>query len=537
MYKLLIVDDEVWIRERLRYTIDWESIGIQVIGEACDGEEALELCTTLEPDIIITDIRMPCIDGLEFIKRLREGKSNAKVIIISGYSDFEYAQRAIKLGAFDYVLKPVEDDVLLGILTSCVNEIALEKNKEALIREATKQVKENMPLIKEKFLINLVGGYFNSEEDILEELNYLGIGWPRSRQVCFVIKLDQMKDMEINEQWDTHLLQFVVCNIAKDFVNKLGGGEAFYSQTGEVICLIFSDTEGRTLARQVMSISNAIRKIVYKATGYSVTIGIGRACSSLMGINTSYSEAREALQYGEYLGKNKIYDIQSINTQYKPNYYKFNNMEALLNNIKMGNREAALSVLQDMVEGSLKAQKEICPMDLKFIYMDITNSLFKAVLEANASISDFSQFSYKFFEQLNGLHTIDEFHLWIKEMICKMIDLLDKHKNTKRRKIIEKAVDYVNKNYKDCLTLNSLADKLFLNPSYFCKIFKEEMGESFTKYLMNLRVEKAKELMEDPTMKIYEVAERVGYDDVQYFTKMFKAIQGVTPMQYREKIK
>ncbi len=537
MVKMLIADDEAWIRERLRDTIDWNGMGVQVVGEACDGEEALAMCKSLCPDIIITDIRMPCIDGLEFIQRLRDSHDPVKVVIISGYSDFDYAQKAIKLGAYDYILKPVEDDDLLSVVKRCLEEIKEEESKNILIKRANEQMKESMPLLEEKFFLNLVNGFFRSEEDIHKELDFFGKRYRGLISACFIVQLDEVEVIQMSKEWNIHLLQFVARNIAEGFIQKLGNGESFFSQNGEVICLLFSKNEEKVLTRQIMSISNGIRKMFKSVTGHSTTIGIGRPCGSVMEIPDSYREAKEALQYKAYLGKDRIYDIGSIQIQHKPNYYKLYDMEILLNHVKMGNERNAVSVLNEMIQGIFKDKKDVSPIDLKFIFIDILNSVFKAVLETNSTIDDFSGFSLKFFEQLNKLQTIEEIHPWLTDTIVRIIDLLEKNKNSKRRKIIDKAVEYIDNHYKEPLTLNIVADRLFLNSSYFCKIFKDETGESFTKYLINLRIQKAKELMADPTVKIYEVAEMVGYDDVQYFSKIFKGIQGITPMQYREKIK
>lgn len=537
MYKLLIVDDEDWIRERLRYTIDWSQMGIEVVGEAADGEEALDITSRMLPDVVLTDIRMPGIDGLEYIKRLRDCNIHTKAIIISGFSDFEYAQKAIKLGAFDYILKPVEDEDLTDVVRRCLEEINVEKKKDLLLTNAKDQLEKSLPLLKKEFLINLINGFFKSEKDILDESAYLGVNCHGGNNICFIAELDDTGAQSGGQVWDSHLLQFVMQNIAQDFLNKLGSGESFFLRTGEIICLVFSKTEEQVLARQVLSISNGIRKMTRKITGYSVTIGIGRTCSTPAGIPASYSEAREALQYKAYLGKDRIYDIRSIDTQHSPGCYKSNDVEILLNTIKMGNKENALSALDNIFKEVHSEDREICPIDLKLLYMDIVNSVFKTILDANASFDDFSDFSLKFFRQLDRLQTVDEFHEWLADTVVKIIDVLGKYRNSKKRKVIEKAVEYVNSHFTESITLNGVADKFFLNASYFCKVFREEMGESFTKYFMNLRIQKAKELLTDPTRKVYEIAGMVGYDDVQYFTKIFKSISGVTPMQYREKIK
>jgi two-component system, response regulator YesN len=533
LYKLLIVDDETWVRERLKHTIKWSDIGLEVIGEAEDGEEALALTEALSPDIVITDIRMPCINGLEYIKKLRDNHNDTKFIIISGYSDFEYAQRALKLGAYDYILKPIEDDDLIGVVKRCVEEINSNKNKDNIFKKAKEQIEEGQTILKEKFFINLINGYFSVEEDILRELDNLNMEFNQCKNICFIVELDDLKTDNIQNK---KCIQVNIYNVVRGFLKELNSKETFCLRAGDAICLVISDSDEATLSSLILSISKDIKKSVKEITNCSVTIGIGRVYGNLTDISKSYREAKEALQYKAYMGNDKIYEINSVNTDYKSNYYKFKDLEILINNIKLGNKESSLSTLSNMLKETQR-DGDIYPIDLKFLYIDIVNSVFKTILNIKTSAEDFSDFSFKFFKQMNFLQTVDETYIWLSDTIIKIIDTLESYKNIKKRKIIEKALEYINNHYTEQITLNNVSDVLFMNASYFCKIFREEMGEPFTKYFINLRIQKAKELMTDPTLKIYEIAGMVGYTDVQYFTKIFKSIQGVTPMQYREKIK
>jgi two-component system response regulator YesN len=255
---MIVADDEIWIRERIINSINWAEIGVTIAGEATDGEEALALCRALAPDIILTDIRMPVINGLEFLSALREDSINSKVIIISGYSDFEYAQKALKLGAFDYMLKPIENNDLIQIVKKCVGQIEAEEYKNKILEQANMRLRVH------------------------------------------------------------------------DFIEKKQG--------------------------------------------------------------------------------NKI------------------------------------------------------------------------------------------------------------------------------RNTVEKAIEFIEQNYNKPITLTDVSEKVMLNASYFSKVFKDSTGEAFVKYLTKYRMRKAVELMKDPTLKIYEIAERVGYDNVQYFIKVFKSIEGISPNIFKENI-
>jgi len=537
MYRMLIVDDESWIRERIRYTIDWQKVGIQVAGEACDGEEALKMAEELYPDIILTDIRMPCIDGLELARELKKRGNEAKVIIISGYADFEYAKKAIQLGAFDYILKPFEDEELINVISVCVKELDRLKQKEELLERAGKQIKESMLILKEKFLINLVNGYFQSEQQIYSYMEYIGLEYKGTNYICFVVQIDECGTIGPNGDWDEHLAQFAVCNIIKDFVAKIGESELFFLHTGEIICLIFSKNSSDILARQVMSISNGIRRIVRKVMDITVTIGIGRTCTTFLDISTSYREAKQALQFRTYFGADRTYNIKGLDANFRLNNIRPQVLQPLLNSIRIGDIRSALRNLDIVVKEATKDAGNLLPVDLKLLYVEIAYPMAKIILEENTLIENSLSFSLNFFERFNMLQSMDQLKKFLEDTMMVIIDCLQNSVSNKKRKVIEKALEYIENHYNEPITMNDVARKLYLNATYFCKMFKDEMGESFTKYLMRLRIQKAIEFMNDPTLKIYEIAEKVGYSDVQYFTKIFKNFHGVTPMQYREKIK
>lgn len=539
MYKLLIVDDESWVRERLRLTIDWNSLGISDVEDACDGEEGLKVAGEMFPDIIISDIRMPCVDGLEFLKRLREKENDAKLIIISGYSDFDYAKRAIRLGAYDYILKPIEDDDLINVVKKCVEELNNENKRKELEEHIKSRIKESLPILREKLFMKLIEGKFESESEITANLESLNIKFDGLNHLCFIAQVDDIENIIIDEKgWDKQLLEFAAYNITQDFVNKLGNSICFTGYNSEIIAVISSNNSENVVTRQVLSISNGIRRMVKRILGYSITIGIGNCYKTIADVSLSFREAKEALRYSTYLGKDKIYDIRSVDISVaRPNYSVLKYLDTFLNNIRIGDRKNAVNSLENIIKDVCNNGENLYPITLKLLYIDIINSIFKSVFEAKIGNAEFSEYSLKFMEQLDKLQTADQILQWLRESVNGIIDLLERQKDSKRRKIVEMAISYIEENFNKEITLNSIADKLHLNASYFCKVFTDEMGESFTKYLMKLRIEKAKELMSDPLKKIYEISDLVGYENVRYFTKIFKEFEGVTPVQYREKIR
>ncbi|GLI08191.1 hypothetical protein YDYSG_42210 [Paenibacillus tyrfis] len=532
MYRMIVVDDEAWIRERLVHTIDWGKLDIGFVHEATCGEEALALAGEVQPDLILTDIRMPRMDGLELIERIKEQRLAAKVVIISGFSDFEYAKKALSLGASDYILKPVEDDDLLDVVARCLEQIETDRRKEALLKKADDQVNKRLPLLKEMLFSKLIMGHKPDEPKLREALNDFGLKNKGLRHACLVLQVPEPQAFPTENKPEANFTQFVLRNLLQDFLPNVCENEIVFVHADEVVCIVSSFKEDDELARACLTMFEDIRKIVHKIIGSTIIIGLGGAVGDLLDVSASYRQAKQMLLHG-YLDTGRSKETKSAAGPHKTGGYRLYDTEALINHIRVGNKAAALASLDQIV----RENGNIRPIDLKFIYIDIVNSIVRTTVESSWAGKDFSNFSLHFFELLQQSQSTDEIHGLLGDTITKIIDFLEHSQSKRRRKVIDKALEYMELHYPEELNLNAVAERFYLNASYFSKIFKEELGVSYTKYLMEFRVNKAAELMSDPTLKIYEISRRVGYEDVQYFTKMFKSIKGITPGQYREKIR
>ena len=535
MFRLLVVDDEVWIRERISQMIDWNLIQVEVIGEAADGEEALKKTRELKPDIVLTDIRMPCIDGLEFTKALKDEQLKSKVIILSGYSDFEYAQSAIKLGAFDYILKPVNDEELLNTVKRCTLLVEKEEKRDSLLQDLQKKMKANSAVMRERFILNLLNGYYPSEERARQEFRYFYKSVDHYNYLCFVVQLDELEREESVEE--LNLLQFGMCNITKDYADFIGENDVVLSSNGEVVCVLCCHDSLQDFLKRVVASAYEIKALIKEVFHKTVSIGIGNPCQDILNLSLSCQQARQVLLYKAYLGKDMVYHAQSMED--RSNAYRIDSyeIEKIKNHIEAGNKNEVACSVQRIIS-SLKEQEPVPrPLDLKAAYMDIIYSVIKSTDEFQTLPEILPTFDYLFFEKLNNIQSIDDFERNLEEISYLLIDHLLQVRSKHKRKIIGLALAYIEEHYQEPITLNDVAGEIFLNPSYFCKIFKMEMNESFTKYLMKFRVKKAVELLNDPCLKIYEIAEQVGYSDVQYFTKIFKTVTGDIPTHYRNRLK
>jgi len=528
MYKLMVIDDEDWIRQRIVNTMDWASIGITTVLEAENGAQALEIAGEHLPDIILSDIRMPGLSGLDLVETLQRKMLSARVIFLSGYDDFQFAQRAIKLGAFDYLLKPVDDETLQSAVQSCIESIREQRRIENILEDFEIRLENHKPVLREHFFSDLLGGYMD-EQTLEADLNYLGISTAQAGYICLSIQPGE----EVRAAQDVHRIQFGIKNIVKELTDPLGNNQVIFLQLGEIACILFSNMEGPELKSRAIEAADKIRDMVRRLFQREVTVGVGEPCDEILGLSRSFEQSQQALSYKAYLGGGRVYTLESLEqTVLYPISHSYS-LDQLKSAIQQGDRgkisEQIARLMEKLPEG------EIRPIDLKSIYANVITSTVQTGYEFSAINQELPTFSYDFFHRLDDIDSVERFEKHLRHMVETLLDSLEKSRQGNKRKIVQKAIDYIQEHYREPLSLSGVADIVYLNPSYFCKIFKNETGTTFTKHIVNYRIDKAIALMEDPTLKIYEIADMVGYADVQYFTKLFKAAKGISPAQYREK--
>lgn len=530
MYKLLIADDEQWIRQRLIETVDWKSIGIELVLEAEDGEQALQQTFSQKPDVIITDIRMPALNGLDFIQDIKKSGLHPKVIFLSGYNDFDYAQRALKLGAHDYILKPVNNDEILAIVKKCIEELISDAQKERVLKDLQEKLDRDKPVLKERFLMDLLNDYVD-EQTVERDLGYFG--FPTEGDFlysCIIIQQDQKP----NNGQDTHLVHLGIKNIATELYSILGRCEAVSMQFLEIAFLLFTKAEDQGLVSAIEENSKKIQSVIKKLFGLTVTVGIGEFCADLLDLPKSFEQAKQAVLYRSFLGGDSVYRYNGIKNHSREKIEYQLDVNEWLNVLNNQSGESIEKKVDELV--SQISKEKVKPVDLKSLYIEVIMMIINVSYGLERISQTYPDFNMQLFTHLNELETMEGFRAGLVEMMQMLSCHLKKASMDNKRQVIKMVIEYIEQNYKEPITLNDAANEVYLNPTYLCRIFKLETGITFTKFIMNYRIKKAIELMEDPKLKVYEVAEMVGYSDVQYFTKIFKTTKGMSPTQYRDKI-
>ena len=397
MYKLLIADDEARIRRGLRNTLDWNELNIEVVGDAEDGEVALEQIEKLNPDLMFLDICMPFLNGLELIEKLNKIGPDCTIIIITGHDEFEYMHEALKLKVFDYLLKPVQKEQLRATVNKAIQEIIKKKEKKIYSDWTSRQLGENFDVLQQTFLKNWFEGNFTYEE-VLNELKFFKFKLDSNVGIIIIKVIERLNYEVYSKDWDRKLQNFALTNVTLEIMQKFKPEITYIDEDNNIVII-----SSACNISEWLKIGNKIENKIHSYLHYTVILEQKIIPSGIRGVINAYKEI--------------ISNINEI-ASYKP--------------------------------------------------------------------------------------------------------------------IVLLAIRYIDTNYHvNDLCLGDVADKFSVSSSYLSKLLKQDAGSSFIDYLTKYRIKKSICMMDDPKLKIYEIAQAVGYSNQHYFCKAFKKVMGFAPTDYR----
>ena len=512
MMKVLIADDEATIREGLKYIVNWEELGFIICKEASNGEDALQGILKLNPDLVLLDIRMPKLQGTDIVKLAREHDFKGHFIILSGYSDFIYAQTAIRWGVDFYLTKPIEEDELCQALIT-VKE-ALEK--ENLHKRTMKHYKE-----KAKYTIL---------RDLLQ--NTCDINKIDPEEISLLASVYQVIIYE-NYSRETFGLTYSFADLLKVTNQGNGSFEHIKLHQKDIILL-----KGNFALERFRDVLRHYEEKPQKGSPLdSLFITYGRIIYQLEDIHCSYQDALSLLnrrffceQNRHVIGKellpdneNQVYDISPQETKrYSDKFCAY---------IQSFNRKMTADTLAALKKDLYSTRTD--PMEIKLfltdIYLQIKQNMHHLYstsdipFPTNSSVIDFIDSKYYLYEII----------LFFSEQIEMLMNAIGRSSN---ESILDDIVCYINHNYRDNIRLETIAPLFGYNSSYLGKIFHKKTGENFNSYIDHVRIDHTLELLKQKNLKVYEIAELVGYKNVDYFHKKFKKYVGISPAEYRKKI-
>ena len=537
MYKILLVDDEILVRDAIRENIDWGKLDCELIGDCENGKQAVEFVKTHEVDIVLTDILMPYMDGMELSHFLHDNYPDILIVIFSGFGEFEYAKKAIQYNVSEYMLKPVtamELTKVIGNMKEKLDSRKKEQRKMESLTQVSQDYHKNANVIRSKALDCLV----KCTRDVqvsLDELERMGITFQAASYRVAVFDIDTYSDMyqmDMDKQQESALMAFVLFNVGDEIVVQEKAG-VVYQEGNNRVCIIFAGNRTKEFSESIHRICHEIQEKVKEVIGLETSIGIGNWVRSPHELIYSYRLAAKAIDYRYLLGGNLLFDMEEKKTD--NSIFLMNDLETLTEAIKSGDRrlmEKTLGQIETEIKSALVEKSYAC------IYLQ---QVIRAIGNTCQSLSEEPE---KIIAQREALlKAVTEQRMFsqaaalVEKYAQEVFDALQELNSSNGQRQGMLAMDYIQKNYMDpCLSLNSICSYLNISTSYFSTIFKEMTGETFIEVLTRVRMEKAKELLENTTMKNYEIAEKVGFSDPHYFGISFKKITGKTPTEYaREK--
>jgi two-component system response regulator YesN len=534
MYKVIIVDDEAVVRIGLKNTIDWKDHGFELIGDYANGREAWESIEKRKPDLIISDISMPFMDGLELAGLVSSQFPYIKMIILTGFDEFEYAQQAIRLKVSDFILKPITAQEIRKLLDRVRAEMDEETKRHEDLGRLNSQLSQSLPLLKERFLERLAA-FGIGRAEIRERFDYFGLPPISPLYLIMVVDIDDFGDRELHSyENDIEFLRFAAYDIFKETLEQ-ENVMLFRTREERMVAILSGEDNESLLYERAFSLAEQVRHQIDKYLKFTVTVGIGRTSSHLEQLPVSYRSALSALDYRFLLGKNRVLSI--LDMEGKPATTLPPNLDwdsKLASAVKTGSVQEANELIEN---GVAELKTSSAPIDACFLQMQkdvlsLMNSIQELVVHDPEATFDrqlrlMDVYSFK---------TLDEVEAWLKEVVRSVMATIADSRSHLTNMQIHRAVEYIDMNYaNDKMSLQELCRHVLMSTSYFSVVFKQHTGETFIEYLTGVRIGKAKELLSHTTLKFYEIAEQVGYKDPNYFSILFKKHAGITPKEYREK--
>lgn len=522
MFKVMLVDDEMFTRQGMRALIDWETFGFQIIGEADNGEDALILIRDIKPDLVVTDIRMPVMDGLGLIKHtIEENDWLPRFIIISGYSDFNYAQRAVRYGVFDFILKPIDEVELVEALKRLKDEIEEDRlfsgNQEEL-----KWIRSFDLLMKGDALV---------VEELEELTSFLHCGPKDEVRYCMIEVNDQHPWSEQEHSLSPDEIKEVFSSIIEYHLNLEQA--IFINEHHKHYGFILTE---KHLHSMNLTFENMIRRIqadLEKRLNYPIYMYIGESIS-IEKLSNSYQSAKGATQYKFIKGAGPIIFHEQIQDQ---EIHFISLSPSMLQRLLEQVEEQRSDEMQQTVNRIFNEfqKKHYAPEAVKLAIHQCVTGIIDIVRRLEGD--------EKKLVSLEPIVSWHDLNLTSKELKRLFIVFLEESSEVigKQRKDsikggIQKIKNYIEASYQQNINLKSIAAKFYMNPVYLGQLFKKTYGMYFNEFLLQLRVTEAKKLLRQTDLRVYEIAEKIGFNNADYFVTQFEKSEGITPTEYRNKL-
>jgi two-component system response regulator YesN len=530
MLTILIIDDNPLDLSGVSELIDWDNLGIQVVGVAADGCEGYQKAMELRPDIILTDVDMPILDGLKMADMIQKNVTNAKFVFMSCFDDFNYIKEAMDLDAFRYVLKPIKLDELTTVILKIKRVIELELNKDLVQEKLQQQLQVSLPVIQEQFFRDLLYGKWSLESDASEQLKSQGVeNTNRQYSVAFI----EIDSYEITYSHYTKEQKYAVIHKTIDYLaGILPQSQTPYLSNHGNHCIVIVLATNEHESPDLMKLLNKCKDELNEKMKFQVTIGISHSSDHLTHITELFYQAEYAVKSKFYGSGNCIiaasdmpvidlileYDLQAIKKE----------LQLMMEN---GLPEDAIQ----FIENHYGKNKHFIESHVKSFTVSIVNMLQMILLEKNVNLEEVFGERFILWDKLYQFETADQIKQWLQDLLKDVLKHSHNLENNRHKKIVEDIKKYIEENFNTIESVDQIAKTFYFSARYANHIFKQNTGKTIFDFLISSRVEAAQTLLLEPNAKVYDVSEKVGYLNNSYFCSLFKQNTGLTPKQYMDR--
>lgn len=524
MYKVLIVDDEALVRRGIKKSVNWNELGIEMVAEAANGAEALEQVLEDVPDIILLDINMPKMNGLEFAAIVKRQYPEVKIVIITGYDHFEYARDAIRAGVDDYILKPITKENVASIIANMLERIEEERKQRQIA-----------PVDERKIKAELINGLLRSSQRAQMDVPRLCAltGWDENRHVFCVMMRDYISNSGIwNEEGEKDLAQFAIINIANELLESQTMGIAFETYKNEMAMIL--SCSKKEMTEVLEQIQSDLFYFIEMPVDFAVS-----ASGSIYELQKLAAQARMALAHAFVLSGQDIIYYEEI-TRHKmagPNYPE-ELAEKILDRMFYGDMQEKLELMDEFFDKLVSQipDADECRNMLLRLLVKFANILESVTVRLDGTREQAAMFDFDPFTQVEEFDNMAEAREWMKQLYSDTYGYVNGFK-TRSKQLYMKIKSYIEEHYGDSeLNLKKCSEELYLSSNYISMILKKETGKTFVDFLNQYRIDRAAELLSQPDNKVYEVSFKVGFMHPTYFSSVFKKIMGVSPKQFKENL-
>lgn len=543
MYKLLLVDDEPEVTEGLMVEIDWVSCGFTEVRTAGNGKEAMEIFEKMEPDVLITDISMPYMNGLELSEWARKMYPITRIVILSGHDEFEYAKQAIHLQVEAYVLKPFSAEQLTDTIAEVAKRMDEEREKRSNIELLEEHYRTSLPIVREKFLSSLITRKQLHKAISVKAAKY-GMQLEGEGYVVSIITVnqsdnpdeeaDQSLSYSMATSTDLDLKLFSVCNIASEIWMRHELGKVFIHQDQVVLFTVSQLPDAEPIMEQTQDALKEILQSVEKFLQIPIMIGVGTFTRDISNLKYAYEAATVALEYRRILGSNnRIICIDDMeNRVHEKLLFDEWKEQNLVRTVKLGTEKELEEVIEGLFDDITRVQVPV--HEYQHYLLEMVTAIIKLTKVHDSETDDIFAGGWGILNQYQKLNNVQETKAWFGELCAKVRNRIASSRQHTYKQIVEDAVSYTKSHYHESdLSISKLCGQLHISAGYFSGLFKKELKMTFGAYLLQLRMEAAKELLRTTELKAFEIADKVGFADPNYFSLSFKKYAGVSAKEYR----